>query len=95
METYKATPRIDYDQLTFVYETIFDNAGLEVVGRSFKNKNKITVVDGEYSVFLSAYQSCNLATPLCYELEPFDGKKFKVFYRGECKIEVEISSKVN
>lgn len=94
METYKATPRIDYQTLTNVFDVILENCDVIAVVNTYKKKNKIIAVEGEWNSFVRAYQSCVLATPLCYEVEVLDGKKFSILYHGEVVIEVSANANV-
>lgn len=71
--------KIDPKSLMSVYEVILSNCGFSTVINNIRNRKTIIALGHkQYSDETVAVRAINLATPLCYNIEPFDGEKITV-----------------
>ena len=89
-----ARPIVDPKTLSTIFRIILTNSGCDALTEVHKGVNRVICVNDDNGVFLTAYQSMYLATPLCYEVEPWDGKTYKVYYEDKLVIEVTNNNKV-
>lgn len=84
-------PLINQKALMNVYSVILSNSGIPNVMNTIKGRKTLLAITDDENLFITAYQSLFLATPVCYETEPYDGERFSVSYNGKHVCDVMMS----
>ena len=76
-------PIVSADALVKIYQVILSNAKVPSVINSLDKRKTILAFAEDENLFIQAYQAICLATPRCYDLEPYDGRVVTVTYNDK------------
>ena len=74
-------PIVSADALVSVYQVILSNAEIQTAMKTVNGRKSILATTDDENLFIHAYQAICLATPYCYDLEPYDGEIVTISYR--------------
>ena len=80
---YSHKPIVSADALVNIYQVILSNAEVPSVINTLNKRKTIIAFTEDENLFIQAYQAICLATPRCYDLEPYDGKTVTITYNDK------------
>ena len=88
-QEYPHKPIVSADALVNIYQVILYNAGIPSVVNSIHKRRTIVAVTDDENLFIQAYQAICLATPCCYDLEPYDGETVTITYQDRLVCDIK------
>lgn len=85
-------PIINQKTLIDIYGVILSNSGIPNVVNTINGRKTLLAITDDEGLFITAYQSLFLATPICYDTEPYDGERFTVSFHGQHVCDVMLST---